>query len=262
MKIVVLVKQVPDTTEMNIDKETGTLIRTGVPTIINPDDLAGIEEALKIKEKINAKVTAVTMGPPQAEGMLRELLARGIDEAILLTDSKFAGSDTWATSNVLSQALKKLDFDLVISGRQAIDGDTAQVGPQTAEKLNIPQVTYVNEIISIDKDKIVVKKTLNDYDEIIEVKFPCLISTINGMNKPRYMTCSGIWDSFDNEIIKWGFNDFDIKENQVGLKASPTRVIKTYPKEISSQGNIYKEISSSEAAKLISEILISNQFIS
>lgn len=261
MKIVVLVKQVPDTTEINIDKETGTLIRTGVRTIINPDDLAGIEEALKIKDKYSAKVTAVTMGPPQAEDMLRELLALGVDEVILLTDNKFAGSDTWATSNVLSKAIKKLDYDLIISGRQAIDGDTAQVGPQTAEKLGIPQVTYVNEIISINKNYIVVRKSLPNHDEIIEANLPCLITTISGMNKPRYMTCSGIWECFDKEIIKWSFSDLNIAENEVGLKASPTKVIKTFPRQPDTQGNVY-DVSSDKAAKIIFKILKEKQLIS
>jgi electron transfer flavoprotein beta subunit len=254
MNIVVLVKQVPDTTEMSIDRETGTLIRTGVPTIINPDDLAGIEEALRIKENTNGKVTGVTMGPEQSEEMLRELLALGVDEVILLTDRKFAGSDTWATSNVLSSALKKIDYDLIIAGRQAIDGDTAQVGPQTAEKLTIPQVTYVNKVISINDHKITVQKVLEDSFQIIEAELPCLITTLSDMNKPRYMTCQGIWDAYDKEIIKWSFADLDITEQQVGLKASPTKVRKTFTKEVASQANKY-EFSNSEAAKLITNIL-------
>ncbi|HEY8364019.1 MAG TPA: electron transfer flavoprotein subunit beta/FixA family protein [Haloplasmataceae bacterium] len=261
MNIVVLVKQVPDTTEMSIDKETGTLIRTGVPTITNPDDLAGIEEALKIKDQIGAKVTAITMGPTQSEEMLRELLARGVDEVILLTDKRFAGSDTWATSNVLSKAISKLEYDLIISGRQAIDGDTAQVGPQVAEKLGIPQITYVNEIKEINENKIIVKKALENHDEIIEAQLPCLITTLSGMNKPRYMTCNGIWECFDKEIIKWGQDDLGIEEDKVGLKSSPTKVRKTFTKEVLTQGNIY-EGTNQEAVQLVLNYLQKEKFIS
>jgi electron transfer flavoprotein beta subunit len=260
MNIVVLVKQVPDTTEMNVDKETGTLIRTGVPTIINPDDLAGIEEALKLKDHYGAKVTALTMGPQQADGMLRELLARGVDEVILLTDRRFAGADTWATSNTLSKALEKIDYDLIIAGRQAIDGDTAQVGPQTAEKLGIPQVSYVNAIQAIDESKIIVKKALEDAEEVIEVSLPCLITTLQGMNTPRYMHCEKIWQSFDQPIIKWGFDDLEIDPSIIGLKGSPTKVKKTFIKEVSSMTNKV-QVSNEEAVQLILNLLKEKQLV-
>lgn len=259
MKIVVLVKQVPDTTEMNVDKETGTLIRTGVPTIINPDDLAGIEAALQLKEQMGATVTALTMGPTQAEGMLRELLARGVDEAVLLTDKRFAGADTWATSNTLSAALKKLGFDLIISGRQAIDGDTAQVGPQTAEKLGIPQVTYVDQILSINDKNIVVRKVWEDRYEIIEAKLPCLITTLSGMNKPRYMTVGGIWQSFEKAITVWNYDDLLIDPNIIGLKGSPTKVKKTFTKEVSGETKKYQFVSDQEAASFIIQVLKEKQ---
>ncbi|ERJ10873.1 electron transfer flavoprotein subunit beta/FixA family protein [Haloplasma contractile] len=260
MNIVVLVKQVPDTTEMNVDKETGTLIRSGVPSIINPDDLAGIEEALKIKDQTGAKITAITMGPKQAEGMLRELLARGVDDVILVTDRNFAGSDTWATSNTLAAALKTLEYDLIFAGRQAIDGDTAQVGPQTAEKLTIPQVTYVSEILSVSDNQIVVKKSLETSYEIIEVTLPCLLTTLEGMNSPRYMSCRGIWRSFDKNIKELCFEDLEIEANQTGLKSSPTKVKRTFTKEVSGETETFS-VSSDEAVKLITKTLKEKQII-
>lgn len=146
MNIIVCIKQVPDTTEVRLDPKTGTLIRDGVPSIINPDDKAGLEAALALKDQHGAHVTVLTMGPPQADNALREALAMGADRAILLTDRKFAGADTWATSMTLAAAIRNLDYDLIVAGRQAIDGDTAQVGPQIAEKLNLPQVSYVEDL--------------------------------------------------------------------------------------------------------------------
>lgn len=260
MKIIVLVKQVPDTTEMNVDKETGTLIRQGVQSIINPDDLAGVEEALKIKDQYGGKVTAVTMGPPQAEGMLRELLARGVDDVVLLTDRKFAGADTWATSNTLASALKKMEYDLIIAGRQAIDGDTAQVGPQTAEKLNLPQVSYVCEIQEVKQGSIVVRKALEDAYEVCEIKCPCLITTLSDMNQPRYMSVAGIWDCFDQEITKVTFDDLDLAPEVVGLKGSPTKVKRTFTKSVTNETKKY-ELPSDEAAQLIANVLKEKQLI-
>jgi len=229
MNILCLVKQVPDTTEMKIDKVTGTLIRTGVPSIANPDDMAGIEEALKLKEKYQAHLTAITMGPPQAEDMLRELLARGVDEVVLLSDMKFAGADTWATSTTLAAFLKTLPYDLIIAGRQAIDGDTAQVGPQVAEKLGIPQVTYVEEIIDYKDGVLTLKKAYEEYSEILEVKTPALISTLNTMNTPRMMNVTDVWNAFDKPIRRVSFADLHLPDNQVGQRISD-----------SSQENLYE----------------------
>ncbi|QVK19074.1 electron transfer flavoprotein subunit beta/FixA family protein [Mycoplasmatota bacterium] len=260
MRIVVLVKQVPDTTEMNVDKETGTLIRSGVPSIINPDDLAGVEEALKIKNHYGAHVTVMTMGPSQSEGMLRELLARGVDEVILVSDRKFAGADTWATSNTLSKALKTIDYDLIIAGRQAIDGDTAQVGPQTAERLQLPQVTYVSEILEVRENHIVVKKALEDCYQILKVQLPCLITTLSGMNKPRYMTCQGIWDCFNQEIKTLTFDDLSLSIGEVGLKGSPTKVKKTFTKDVTNVTEKHN-LSSDDAAKFITNILKEKQIV-
>ncbi len=254
MNILCLVKQVPDTTEMKIDKVTGTLIRTGVPSIANPDDMAGVEEALKLKEKYQAHLTAITMGPPQAEDMLRELLARGVDEVVLLSDMKFAGADTWATSTTLAAFIKTLPYDLIIAGRQAIDGDTAQVGPQIAEKLGIPQVTYVEEVMDYEDKVLTVKKAYEEYSEILEVTTPALISTLNTMNTPRMMNVTDIWNAFEKPIRKVSFADLDLNEHQTGLKGSPTQVKKTFTRTL--QANALKtDLSAPEAAKLIATYL-------
>ena len=260
MKIIVLVKQVPDTTEIQVDKKTGTLIRDGVKSIINPDDLAGLEEALCLKDKYGAHVSVLTMGPPQAGSMLKECLARGCDEAILLTDMKFAGSDTWATSNALAAAIKKLDYDLIIAGRQAIDGDTAQVGPQTAERLNLPQITYVDQIIEVENDVLTVVKNWEDHLETLQVELPCLITTLATMNKPRYMNCADIWTAIDKEVKVIKFVDTDLDDSQVGLKSSPTNVKRTFTKDVSNANEILN-IDAQSAAKRILADLVSKQLI-
>ena len=260
MNIVVLLKQVPDTTEMKIDKEKGTLIRTGVPTITNPDDLAGFEAALRIKDQQGAKVTCVTMGPPQAESMLRELYAMGADECILISDGKFGGADTWATSNTIGAALALIDYDLIIAGRQAIDGDTAQVGPQTAEKLNLPQITYVDEIIEISKSKIRVKKALENRYEIIESDMPCLITTLASIAKPRYMNVRKIMEAFDKEIRVIKYDDLNLDPMTIGLKGSLTKVKKTFTKEIHKNSDILT-LDPKESARKIFEMLLDSNYI-
>ncbi|MCI9292916.1 MAG: electron transfer flavoprotein subunit beta/FixA family protein [Erysipelotrichaceae bacterium] len=260
MKIVVLVKQVPDSTEIRVDKETGTLIRAGVPSIINPDDLAGVEEALKLKESMGATVTIISMGPPQASEMLKELYARGVDECILITDRKFAGADTCATSSTLAAALNKCGYDLIIAGRQAIDGDTAQVGPQTAERLGIPQVTYVDEIKAVSDTSITVKKSLEDCEEIIEAKLPVVLTTLSGMNEPRYMNCNDIVDCMGKQVTTWTFDDLGIEESKVGLAGSPTKVHHTFTKEVSANTETF-QMPADEAAKLIAKTLKEKQLI-
>ncbi|RKD22409.1 electron transfer flavoprotein beta subunit [Caminicella sporogenes DSM 14501] len=254
MNIVVCIKQVPDTTEVRLDPKTGTLIREGVPSIINPDDKSGLEAALKLKDEIGAKVTVITMGPPQAEKALREALAMGADEAILLSDRAFAGADTWATSSTLAAAIKKLDYDLIIAGRQAIDGDTAQVGPQIAEHLKLPQVSYVREL-TLDGDSLILKREFEDGYHKIRVKLPCLITTLSELNKPRYMSVSGILEAYrEKEIVRWGLNDIDVNVEHIGLKGSPTKVKKSFTKGVKAAGKVY-ELQPKEAAKLIIEKL-------
>lgn len=235
MDIIVCIKQVPDTTEVKIDPKTGRLIREGVPSIINPEDKNAIEEALRIKEKNNAHITILTMGPPQAEDALREALAMGADEAILLSDIKFAGSDTWATANALAAGVKTIGkYDLILCGRQAIDGDTAQVGPQLAEALELPQITYAQKIEITDKVK--VERELEDGYEVIESKLPCLITCTHNINEPRYPSLKGIDESFEKEIKKWSADNVKATKDKVGINSSPTKVKKTFTPSAKGQG--------------------------
>lgn len=254
MKIVVCIKQVPDTTEVKLDPKTGTLIREGVPSIINPDDKAGLEAALRIKDEIGATVTVLTMGPPQADMALREAIAMGADKAILLTDRAFAGADTWATSSAIAGALKNIEYDLIIAGRQAIDGDTAQVGPQIAEHLQIPSVSYVEEIQAKD-DHIIVKRSFEDGYQKIKVKTPCLITALKELNEPRYMRVQGIFESFDeNRVEIWSLANIVVDPSNLGLKGSPTKVKKSFTKGAKTAGKLF-EVSPHESAQLIVEKL-------
>ncbi len=232
--IIVCAKQVPDTNEIKTDPETGTLIRDGVPSILNNDDANALEEALKVKDAHpGTKITVITMGPPQADVMLKECLAMGADNAILLSDRALGGSDTWATSNAISAGIKKAtekygDYDIIFAGRQAIDGDTAQVGPQIAEKLGLPQVSYVKKF-ELDGNKITVERALEDGYEVIELQTPCLLTAIKELNTPRYMFIKGIYDAEKAEIDVWGADYIGVdKEKEVGLKPSPTNVFKSF----------------------------------
>lgn len=255
MKIIVCAKQVPDTTEVRLDPKTNTLIREGVPSIINPDDKAAIEMALRIKdEHPDTKVTVLSMGPPQAEDALREALAMGADEAILLTDRAFGGADTWATSQTIAAGLKTVgDYDLILAGRQAIDGDTAQVGPQIAEHLGLPQVSYAEDLNVIDENTLRVKRQFEDRYHIIEVKTPCVITALAELAAPRYMTVGGVYDAYDKDVTVWHLDD--VKDNvdlaNLGLKGSPTKVKKSEAKQGKGAGIVLKDLSPDEAAKAI-----------
>lgn len=256
MKIIVCVKQVPNTNEIKINEETGTLIRDGVESILNPDDANALEEALAIKEKISdVMVTVITMGPPQAKQMLQECLAMGADEAILLSDRILGGSDTWATSNALAAGIRKIgDYDIIFAGRQAIDGDTAQVGPQVAEKLGLPQVTYVTDL-NIAGDSVIVKKAWEDGYEQLRVKRPCVLTAIKELNTPRYMSVQGILKATKSKIVEWGAEDIGVDNGIVGLKASPTNVFRSFtpkPKSpgISITGDTPKELAGNLIKKL------------
>ncbi len=254
MKIIVCIKQVPDTTEVKLDPKTGTLIREGVPSIINPDDKSGLEAALKLKDEYNAHVTALTMGPPQADVALREALAMGADDAVLLTDRAFAGADTWATSLTLAKALEKMEYDLIITGRQAIDGDTAQVGPEIAEHLGLPHISYVEGLEKEDNNLIVKRKFEDEYHKI-RIKMPCLITALTELNEPRYMNVAGVYDAYKKEIKIMTFDDLDIDKEEIGLKGSPTRVKKSFTKGAKAAGKLYTDLDANEAAKLIVEKL-------
>ena len=240
MNIVVCVKQVPDTTVVKIDPKTGTLIREGVPSIINPEDKHALEAALQIKEREGAHVTVISMGPLQAKDALREALCMGADEAILLTDRAFAGADTLATSRALAAAIKTLDYDIIIGGRQAIDGDTAQVGPEIAEHLGLPQVTYVQDV-EIGENEVVVNRALEDGYEIIKVQTPCLLTAIEELNHPRYMNVGLIFDTADKEIKVMTAAELDVDLAELGLNGSPTKVKKSMTKEAKGAGEIVKE---------------------
>lgn len=255
MNIVVCIKQVPNTNEVKLDPKTGTLIREGVPSIINPDDKAGLEAALRIKDAQGAHVTVLSMGPPQADAVLREALAMGADEAVLVTDRAFGGADTWATAHTIAAALKKLDYDLIITGRQAIDGDTAQVGPQIAENLGIPNISYAEEI-KVDGEYVTVKRQFEDRYHILKAKMPCLITALSELNEPRYMTPGGIFDAYREKKVKVLTRaDLDVSDDSIGLKGSPTRVVKTFTKSAKSAGTIVNNLSPQEAADYMLEKL-------
>lgn len=250
MKIIVCAKQVPDTTEVKINPQTGTLIREGVPSIMNPDDMGGLEMALQLKEEFNAHITVITMGPPQADAILREALALGVDRAILLTDRKFAGADTLATSNALAGALRNLDYDLIIAGRQAIDGDTAQVGPQIAELLGLPQVTYLEELKYDGNNTLTIRRQTEEGYQMLETEMPCLVTVLASAYTARYMPVKGIIDAFSREVEIWGFDNITVDEASLGLKGSPTRVHKAFTKGVKAAGEQF-EVGAEEAVGII-----------
>ena len=234
MKAIVCVKQVPDTSGKVAVKADGTMDRASMATITNPDDMNAVEAALKLKDATGCEVTVVSMGPPPAEGMLRELLAMGADKAVLVSGREFGGSDTYATSQILSAALKKIGLDdetIVFCGRQAIDGDTAQVGPQIAEKLHLPQVTYAADIQK-DGDTLTVKRMLEDGYMTIKVKTPCLITCIKELNTPRYMSVGGVFEAYGKPLTTYDYealkDDPLIDATTIGLKGSPTNIFKSF----------------------------------
>jgi electron transfer flavoprotein beta subunit len=224
MRIVVCIKQVPDTAEVRINPETNTLIRDGVPSIINPYDMHAIEAGLQIRDKVGGSITVLTMGPPQAESALREALAMGIDNALLLTDRAFSGADTWATAYTLSRAIENIGADIILCGKQAIDGDTAQVGPEIAEFMNIPHVAYVRTIEEIRDDGIVVQRLMDDGYDVVESSLPLLMTVVKELNIPRMPSLKGKMSARKAEIRKMNAEDINAKENNIGLKGSPTQV--------------------------------------
>ncbi len=240
MNVVVCIKQVPDTSQVKIDPVTKNLIREGVESIINPYDLYAIEEAVQIVAKHGGKVTAVTMGPPQAESALRESVSLGVDEVILVSDRNFAGADTLATSYTLAMAMKKIaDFDLIICGKQAIDGDTAQVGPGIAAHLDVPQVTYVRKIEELDENFIVAERTTEEGYEVLKSPLPCLLTVVKEINKPRVPSLKGKMKAKKIEIIKWTGADLKADSTRLGITGSPTEVWKIYTPEARAKGEIY-----------------------
>lgn len=224
MNIIVCIKQVPDTAEVRINPETNTLIREGVPSIINPYDLHAIEAALQIKEKTGAKVTVITMGPPQAEDALREAISMGADEVRLISDRAFAGADTWATSYTLFKAIEKIGYDIIFCGKQAIDGDTAQVGPELAEFLDIPHIAYVKKIEDVSDKGIRVQRLMDDGFDIVESSLPVLLTVVKEINVPRLPSLKGKMAAKKATIIKMDLSAIGAEPENVGLKGSPTQV--------------------------------------
>lgn len=256
MNIIVCVKQVPNTTEMKVDKETGTLIREGVDTIINPDDLASIEWALRIKDQIpETTIRILSMGPPQARKMLVDCFGYGVDDCVLLSDRLFGGSDTWATSTILAQAIRQYDVDLILAGKQAIDGDTAQVGPQIAQHLDIPQVTCVESIDKVSPTQIEVTKNYEDYDERLRVKTPCLLTIQADTTEVRKANVYNIWHSDEKEITTLTNEDLQCEAHNIGLKGSLTQVKKTFVRTLEQKGEMI-ENDVDLAAQRIAQIII------
>ncbi len=264
MKIVVCVKQVPDTTDVKIDPKTNTLIREGVASICNPFDEYAIEEALRIKEKLGGEVHVITMGPPQAIEVLRNALAVGADKVYLVSDKAFAGSDTLATAYALSKTIEYIGgADLVICGKQAIDGDTAQVGPGVATRLGIPQLTYVSKIreINLEKKKIVVERLLEYGREVVEAPLPALITVVKDINEPRLPSLIGIKKAAKAQIPTLTAKDINADENRIGLKGSPTWVVKVFTPEPRGGGGEILKGELSEVVPLLVTKLMETKFI-
>lgn len=252
MKILVCVKQVPDTNEVKIDPVKGTLIREGVPSILNPDDANALEAALQMKD-VDPEITVdvITMGPPQASYMLRECLAMGADHAYLLSDRAFGGADTCATSTTIAAGIKRVGgVDLVFAGRQAIDGDTAQVGPQVAQRLGIPEVSYVQNY-EIKGRTVRVQRQMEDGYEVLELQMPCLLTCVKELNVPRYMSVGSIVDAYQKEITVWNHEDVKLDPKDCGLNASPTQVFRSFTPPQKGKGEMLSGTVEDMAGKLV-----------
>lgn len=259
MNIIVCIKQVPDTTDVKIDKKTGTLIREGVPSIVNPDDKFALEAALRLKDEKGGRVTVVSMGPPQADDALRECSAMGADDLILLSDREFAGADTLATSYTIATCIKKIGgYDVIFCGRQAIDGDTAQIGPQVAEYLGVPQITYVRKL-ELKDGKIIAERELEDGFEKVEAPTPALLTFIKGEFKPRYPTMGGIADAYREKDVKvWTAKDIGAESSQIGSNGSPTWVHRTFAPEPKGEGQMLQGSKDEVARSLLAHLLDDN----
>ncbi len=255
MEIVVCIKQVPDTTKVKINPETNTLVREGVESIVNPFDLYAIEEAIRLREEHGGTVKVLSMGPPQAEDALREAISLGADEAFLVTDRAFAGADTWATSYTLAAAIRNMgDFDLVLCGKQAIDGDTAQVGPSLAEQLGIPYVAFVRKIREVKDQGIILERMYEDGYEVLSLPVPGLITVVKEINEPRIPSLKGKMRSRKCEIVKLTRADLDVEDIKIGLDGSPTRVVKIFSPNLKRTGVKWEGESGELAGKLVAAL--------
>lgn len=254
MNVVVCIKQVPDTADIRINPETNTLMREGVPSIINPFDLNALEAGIQIGEQTGSKVTVLTMGPPQAESALREALSMGADEAILLSDRAFAGSDTWATSYTLAKAIDKIGADIIFCGKQAIDGDTAQVGPETAEFMGIPHIAYVRKIEEVTDKSIKVQRLMDEGYDVVESSLPVLLTVVKELNEPRMPSLKGKIAAKKAEIKKLGMEDINADENSLGLKGSPTQVKNIFAPETKAERKMIEGTPEEQVDALIEEL--------
>ncbi|MFR8251262.1 MAG: electron transfer flavoprotein subunit beta [Anaerovoracaceae bacterium] len=257
MKIIVCIKQVPDTTEIRIDPVKGTLMRDGVPSILNPDDANALEAALQIKDEYPGTVVdVVTMGPQQASYALRECLAMGADDAYLLSSRAFGGADTCSTSTTLAYGIKKIgDYDFIFAGRQAIDGDTAQVGPQLAQRLGLPAATYVQNIREIRENSVILERQLEDGYEVLEIQRPCVLTAVRELNRPRYMSVIGIEKAYEQEITVWDERDLDIRPQDCGHSASPTKVFRSFTPPPKGKGEMLAGTVNEMAQSLVSKLM-------
>jgi len=262
MRVVVCVKQVPEITEVKIDPVTHTLVREGVPSILNPFDEFAVEEALRIREKHGGEVTVMTMGPPQAREALVKCLAMGADRAILLTDRAFAGADTWATAYTLSLAIRQLDYDIILCGKQAIDGDTAQVGPELGENLGIPQIAFVKKVEVDEKArKVIAHRETEDGYEVVECRLPVLLTAIKGLNEPRLPSLMGIMSASKKEIRTMTATDLGVNLEELGLKGSLTEVVQVFAPQPREKGVVITEADPAAAATKIMGFLQSQGLI-
>ena len=266
MHAIVCIKQVPDTTDVRINPDTNTLVREGVESIINPFDTYAIEEGLLLKEKFGGKVTVISMGPPQALEALKEAVAMGCDEAILLSDRAFAGADTWATAYTLAQAIRKIgDFDVILCGKQAIDGDTGQVGPGIARQLGVTQLTYVFKIQEIDFDlgSIRVERLLEEGREVVESRLPALLTVVKDINQPRYPSFRGIRRATRMEIPIWNAEVLpDAEPEHLGLNGSPTQVVRIFtPPPRGEQADMIEADPPDKAAEILADKLLAEKII-
>lgn len=258
MQIVVCIKQVPDTAEVKIDRETNTLIREGVPSIINPFDLNAIEEALLLRERFGGMVTVLSMGPPQVLAALREALSLGVDQAVLLSDRAFAGADTLATSYTLAAGIRKIGtYDLILCGKQAIDGDTAQVGPEIAEWLGIPHLTYVSRIDeapSAELAGIKVERLVEGGYEQVSSSLPALLTVVRELNEPRLPSFRASLRARTQEITVWEAADLEVDQSRIGIPGSPTRVNRIFVPEYDRQGQVFEGSPESQAGDLLTAL--------
>ncbi|MDP2858722.1 MAG: electron transfer flavoprotein subunit beta/FixA family protein [Bacillota bacterium] len=257
MRYIVCIKQVPDTTEVQFDPETKTLRRDGIPSIINPFDAYALEEALRFREANGGIVTVVTMGPPQAEQALREAIAMGCDDAWLLTDPSFRGADTLATARTLAAALRLIgECAVILCGKQAVDGDTAQVGPEIAELLDVPHVTYVRKVRELTKSEVIVERMVEGGYEVVQSSLPVLLTVVKDINQPRLPTMRGIMRAKRTPVTKWGIADLGLPAERAGLSGSATEVIRVFTPQMPSGGEMIEGDPEVQVRSLISRLLV------